>query len=152
MDKFINYLHIWATNLTAEDFYVFGVILGSILATIGVTAWIKRSYLRRNAKKLASEFIVLNVTFWGFLTTVASFVLTQGPTFVHLAPWLAQHWAQISGGAIAIHAVATALKKWYQDRKDNKPLTVPEVSLPTATHDTPQQDPAVPKVTSDIWR
>lgn len=161
MEKIISYLHIWAGARTAEDFYILGTVIGSVLVTIGVVAWIKRKYLAMNGKKLASEFIVLNVAFFGFLLTVTDFIVTQGTAFGSLLPFISVHWAQISSGAIATHAVATALHKWWKDRKDNKPLfptdtnmdgmvdtsvTVLSNTLPTGVEKQP-----IPPTTLDIW-
>ncbi len=143
LQKIIGHVGTWFGNLSAENWYVLGTVVGSIFATIGITAWIKRKYLQKNAKKLASEFIVLNVAFWSFLLVVADFVITQGTAYGALLPFVSVHWAQISSGAIAVHAIATALKKWWQERKENKPLTIPTL--------TPVIDQPIPPVTQDIW-
>lgn len=154
LQKVISYLHIWAGGLTAEDWQVAGTIAGSILVTVGLVAWIKRQYLRKNARKLASEFIVLNVAFFGFLLTVTDFIVTQGTAFGSLLPFLNTHWAQISGGAIAVHSVATALHKFWKDRKDGKPLVADE--LIDGIVDKPIERPAItapiPPVSVDIWK
>lgn len=153
MDTIKSEVHIWLGARTAEDLYVFGTVVGSILVTIGVVAWIKRSYLRKNAHKLASEFIVLNVAFWSFLLSVSGFIVTQGAAFGSLLPWIGTHWPQISSGAIATHAVATALHKWWRDRRDGKPIVTDELidGIVDLTA-TPAQKKSIPQVTPDIWQ
>jgi hypothetical protein len=120
--KGMAYLVDWFNSITAAQWYVTGVIIGAILGTIGITAYVKRRHLKKYAEKLASEFIVLNVAFWGFVLNIAGFVITQGTTFSSLLPFIGSHWAQISGGAIAVHAVATALYKHFKAKKEQKTL------------------------------
>lgn len=158
VQKTISYLHIWAGARTAEDFYLLGTIIGSLIALIGLVAWIKRKYLQKNGRKLASEFIVLNVAFFGFLLTITDFLITQGTAFAGLLPFVNVHWAQISAGAIAVHAVATALHKWWKDRKDGVPLTadnlidgivdIKTATLPTGVEKVKQP---IPQINADVW-
>lgn len=125
LTQFISYMHIWLGSWTAANWYAFGGGLGAVLATIGVTAWVKRHHLKKTAQELAGHFVLLNVAFWGFLFTVADFVLTQGTIAAPLLPFLGTHWAQISGGAIIARKTALALRQWWTDRKNKKPLTAP---------------------------
>jgi len=118
--KILGYVLDYVNGVPAQSWYALGVLLASIPAVIGIVAYVKRRHLRKYAEKLASEFIVLNVAFWSALLTVANFVITQGTNFAPFLPFMSTHWAQISAGAIAVHAVATALKKHFQEKKAQK--------------------------------
>jgi hypothetical protein len=149
----LNTLISYASAFTATwNWYVIGGVTASILTTIGVTAWVKRHHLKQTAEKLRTEFIILNVGFWGYLTTTATFILTNGLAFGGYLPFVGAHWAQISGGAIAVHALASSLYQWFVARKDNKPLIeskIPETIQAAAT-DIPALAP-LPAVTADLW-
>lgn len=124
-------------GIPGHEWYIAGLIVGSIPVTVWVVNLVKKHHVKQTAEKLKSEFIVLNVAFWSFILTALTFLLAIGPHIANFFPYLTLHWPQIASGAIAFHAVATAVKKWWTDRKNNKPL----VDLNT-TDETSQTVPA----------
>lgn len=153
--KVLDYLQVWLAGITAEQWYMIGTIVGSIPVVIGIVAWIKRRHVKKTAEKLASEFIVLNVAFWGFIISIADFIITQGTQFASLLPFVGTHWGQISAGAIVVHSAARRFHKWFQDRKNKEPLALPqapETPLVTAESTVPTPPPQPPSVRADLWQ
>lgn len=116
------YVLAWIQSIPADQWYVVGSVLGSALTTIGVVGWIKRRHLKKHAEKLANHFVTLNLVFWSTIMTVASFVVTYGTQFGAFLPFLSSHMPQIMVVATTLYTVSKGFKRWYQDRKDNKPL------------------------------
>jgi hypothetical protein len=121
--KGLDYITSYINAVPTASWVALGALLASIPAVIGIVNWVKKHHLKKTGEKLASEFIVLNVAFWGAVLTVADFVMTQGTTFAPFLPFFSTHWAQVSAGAIAVHAIATSLHQWWKDRKARKPIT-----------------------------
>lgn len=163
MDKLNKFLDYTAAFTSTWNWAVIGSVFGAIFVTIGITAWIQRRHLRKHLEKLATVYTILNVGFWGFVTTVTAFIATQGATFVGLLPFLGTHWGQISAGAITLHAIAKGLHTWWVARKAQKSLLSPATveaiqeaaanlpEQPNPTLSTPVRKPSDSPLTTDVW-
>lgn len=152
MDYITKLLDYWTALISTANWYVVGGLVGSMLATIGITAWVKRHHLKQTAEKLASEFIVLNVAFWGFISAIATFVITQGTHFATMLPFVSRYWPTISASAIATHAIATGLHKWWTDRKEHKPILDINTDGIIDTPKTPEPLKPIPAISQDVWK
>jgi hypothetical protein len=136
----INYILDYLTAVPGESWYVLGSILGSSSLVIGVVAWIKRRNLKKYGEALRTQFIALNVVFWSTISTVVSFILTNGTTFASFLPFLGTHMPQIIALSTVLYQISKPLKEWWTDRKNNKPI---------ANH-LPDLTPAVEAVTTPV--
>lgn len=132
-----NLIHI-ISSFTPQQWFLFGGLLASIPGTFAITEWVKRHHFKKNAEKLWSGFVVLNVAFWG---TALAFVdalganLSQithiGSLIPQIAPFASTWGPRISIATLVIHSAASVLVKWWSDRKAHKPLVNP--NLPDLT-------------------
>lgn len=125
-------------SITPYQWYLIGAGIVSIAGTIGLTAWIARRHLRIKGEKLWSGFIVLNVFFWGHLLVLADALSTNlgqithiGTLLPQIAPFISTWGPRVSMIALLTHIIASAVYKWWIDRKNKKPITNP--NLPDLT-------------------
>lgn len=140
--KGISYILDYINSIPPHAWYVLGTMLASSGVVVGIIAWTKRHHLKKTAESLASHFIALNVVFWSTVTTVLSFVLTNGATFGSFLPYLGTHMPQIIAISTVLYQVAKPSLAWWKSRKDGKPITNP--NLPNLTPAVEAVNTAVP--------
>lgn len=143
MDTLLNFIN----SLTLHQWFLIGGLLASIPGTIAITEWVKRHHVKVKTEKLWSGFVVLNVTVWSFLLTTADAISANlgqvthiGSLIPQIAPFVAQYAPTVSIAALTVHTVATALSKWWADRKAKKPITnvnMPDLQAVAATEASP---------------
>jgi hypothetical protein len=121
--KILNYITDYINSVPAESWYTLGALIGSSSLVIAIVAWIKRRHLKKYAESLGRTFVTLNVVFWSAITTVLSFVLTNGSTFASFLPFLGTHWPQVVAISTVLYNVAKPSLAWFKARKEGKPLS-----------------------------
>lgn len=144
LTKTFNYILDYLGSIPAASWYVLGSLLASSGVVIGIVAWINRHHLKEHSERLKTQFIALNVVFWSTVTTVLSFVLTNGGDFAPFLPYLGTHLAQVMALATTLYQVSKPMKQWWIDRKDKKKFVLPELPVPD------DLDPAIRAVTSPV--
>lgn len=139
--KILTYILDYITSVPASSWYVLGAVLGSSSVVIGIVAWINRKQFLKHGERLKSQFIALNVIFWSTVTTVLSFVLTNGTTFASFLPFLGTHMPQIIALSTVLYQISKGLKQWWSDRKARVPISnsnLPDFStlVPSVTSQT----------------
>lgn len=127
IQKVVDYVASYIASVPAESWYTLGALLGSSGLVIGIVAWIKRRHLRKYAEALATQFVAINVVFWSSVTTVLSFVLTNGSTFASFLPFLGTHMPQIIALSTVLYQISKPMKQWWADRKSGKAIQNPNM-------------------------
>lgn len=140
--KAISYLLDYINSVPAHSWYVLGSLLASSGVVVGIIAWTKRHHLKKTAESLASHFIALNVVFWSTVTTVLTFILTNGLAFASFLPFLGTHMPQIIAISTVLYQVSKPSLAWWKARKDGKPISNP--NLPNLTPAALAVNTAVP--------
>ncbi len=128
----VDWVLVYINSIPTSSWVALGVLLGSVTTAIGITAAVKRYHLRKHAEKLASTFVILNVTFWSALAGAANWVILNAETYSPFLPFWFEQSAKIMSGAIVIRtvslgalAIIVGVKKWWQARRaSNVPGTL----------------------------
>ena len=126
--------------LTPQQGAVIGGVIAAMLGTWGITALVKIRHFKKKGEKLWTGWVAFNVGFWGTALTfieaaVASFDQVTGVLGVipAAAPYALHYGPIASMYLLLVHTVISAVAKWWQARRDGKPLfaeSLPEISNP----------------------
>jgi hypothetical protein len=139
--KIVDYIASYIGSVPAESWYTLGALLGSSSVVVAIVAWIKRRHLRKYAESLGRTFVTLNVVFWSAITTVLSFILTNGSTFASFLPFLGTHWPQVVAIATVGYNVAKPSLQWFKDRQAGKKLEAIQRTSDLPAIDNPNYAP-----------
>lgn len=155
IQKLLTYIQAFIGSVTPQQWYGLGLIFGSIAATTGVVAWIKRRHLKATAEKLASHLTMYYVIITSAVLAATDFIILNGATLSSLGgflPFWVANGAKIMAGAIAAHEFVISSRKWLQGRKE---LLSPKTleTIENAAKDIPQPGVIsdVKPVTSSLW-
>lgn len=135
-------------SITPHQWYLIGGLVASGVGAIGITEWVKRHHFKVKAEKLWTGFVFLNVTFWSFILTAVDALSSNLSQITHIgslipqvSPFVSHYAPTVTVVVLVLHTVASALFKWWTDRKQKKAFNI--ANLPDIT-------PAVEAVSTPI--
>jgi hypothetical protein len=163
----ISIWHIFLGAVTAEQWYVVGSVVASILTLIGVVGWTKRHHLKKDVDKLEDWIITLLIWFYSFVLTIGGFVIAvlgfgiNPAMFIH---YFGTTWPYIVALAPGVYTFSKAAKKKLAERKAKKihvtdqlidginDVRVPEPDvMAQPSFSMRKADEPITPISADIW-
>jgi hypothetical protein len=148
--------HIFLGAVTAEQWYVVGSVVFSILSVFGVVGWTKRRHLKKKLDKLEDWIITLLIYFYSFVLTVGGFVVAvvgfgiNPSMFMH---YFGTTWPYIVAFAPGIYTFSKAARKKLEERRKRKIHVTDQLidGINDVRVPEPEALAPIPQVTPTIW-
>lgn len=125
--------------LTPHQWFIIGGVIATMAGAWGITALVKIRHFKKKAEKLWQGWVNLNVAIWPAVLVFIGAALANLDQMTSLlsliplaAPYAAQYGPVASVGLLTTHTVVTAIAKFWQARKANKPLFENPAYVPLA--------------------